>query len=126
MKYVVDSSGWLEYFADSKNAAHFAQTIENPELLIVPSITIYEVFKKILKERNEHLALTVVAHMKQGRVIDLDLDLCLLAGKLARDHQLPMADSIILATAKRHRAIVLTQDSDFRGIEGVKYFAKKN
>ncbi len=124
MKYVVDSSGWLEYFADSKNAAHFAEAIENPELLVVPSVTIYEVFKKIVKGRDEHVALTIVASMKQGRVVDLDLDLSLLAAKLSKEHRLPMADSIVLATAKRHDAIVLTQDSDFAGIEGVRFFKK--
>ena len=124
MNTVVDSSGWLEYFADSKNAKNFAKAIENTAELIIPVISLYEVFKKILHAKGEHAALLAIAHMKQGKVIDLDMDIALLAAKLAEKNRLPMADSLILATAKRNNAIVLTQDSDFKGLEGVQYFSK--
>lgn len=124
MKYIVDSSGWLEYFANTKNAKNFAEAIEDNKNLIVPTITIYEVFKKILLEKDKDIALEIAAHMKQGTVIDLDIELALLAGKLGKDLKLPMADSIILATTIKHNATLLTQDADFKNIENVKYFKK--
>lgn len=122
---IVDSSAWLEYFAGTKNAAHFEKIIENTSELIVPSIVIYEVYKKILIERDENSALIVAAHLKHGKVVDLDTDLAILAAKISFDYKLPMADSIILATAQKYEATVWTQDSDFEGIDGVKYFWKK-
>lgn len=125
MKYVVDSSGWLEYFSGSENAKNYSKAIEDTKNLIVPTISIHEVFKKVLKQKGENMAFTVTAHMKQGLVIDLDLDISLLAAKLGVQHKLPMADSLILATAKRHQATLLTQDSDFIGLDGVKFFGKK-
>lgn len=122
---IVDSSAWLEYFANTKNAKNFANAIEKPELLLVPSIILYEVFKKVLFEKNENEALLIIAHMKQGTVIDLDLEIALWAAKLAKKHKLPMADSIILAIAQKHKATIWTQDNDFKNIEGVKFFDKK-
>lgn len=121
---IVDSSAWLEYFANSKQAEHFAKTIEDAQNLLVPTITLYEVFKKVLTEKNEHAALQIVAHMKTGRVIDLNMNLALVAGNLSKKMKLPMADSIILATAQEHDATIWTQDADFKNIKGVKYFAK--
>jgi predicted nucleic acid-binding protein len=121
---IVDSSAWLEYFTGSRNARHFAGAIENTEALLVPAVTLYEVFKKILAERSEDMALKIVAHMKAGQVIDLDLEIALMAAKLSHVNSLPMADSIILATARKYRATVWTQDADFKGLEGVKYFKK--
>lgn len=121
---VIDSSAWLEYFAGSKYAKYFEKIIVNVDYLIVPSITIYEVFKKVMSEQNEDSALQVIAHMKQGRVVDLDLELSLFAAKLSKKYKLPMADSIILATAQKYKADVWTLDSDFDGIEGVNYFKK--
>jgi len=122
---IVDSSGWLEYFANSKNAKNFQKPIETTKKLIVPTIILYEVFKKILKEKNKDLALMVVANMKQGAVIDFDFNLSILAANLSQKYNLPMADSIILATAREHNAIIWTQDSDFRNLKNVKYFPKK-
>lgn len=122
---VVDSSGWLEYFADSDRADLFAKPIEDTEHLIVPSISVYEVFKKLLIEFNEDTALTAIAHMQIGTVIDLDQDLAMTAARISVEERIPMADSIIWATALRHGATLWTQDEDFKNIKGnVKYFSK--
>jgi predicted nucleic acid-binding protein len=121
---VVDSSGWLEYFADGPNADFFAPSIENVAELVVPSISVYEVFKKVFEQRGEGDALQTVAAMEQGMVIDLDTTIALSAAKISLDLKLPMADSIILATAQRYNAVLWTQDSDFSGIEGVRYVEK--
>ncbi|TXH70223.1 MAG: type II toxin-antitoxin system VapC family toxin [Thiothrix sp.] len=121
---VVDSCGWLEYFAEGKNAEHFAAAIEDTEQLLVPSISIFEVFKKILQQSGEDAALQAAAIMAQGTVIDLDMSIALSAAKLSVEHKIPMADSIILATARQHQATVLTQDNDFEGLAGVEYFKK--
>lgn len=121
---VVDSSGWLEYFADSNNADAFAAAIENTDELVVPSISVFEVFKRILQQQGEDAALQAIAVMVQGNVVDLDASLALSAAKLSLGKKLPMADSIILATAQAHGAELLTQDTDFEGIDGVQYFKK--
>lgn len=121
---IVDSSGWLEYFADSRNAKNFAKAIEDTKNFIVPTISIYEVFKKVLHEKNEELALRVIAHMKQGIVIEMDIEIALFAAKLAHEIKLPMADSLILATARKYNATIWTQDEDFAGLDGIKYFKK--
>jgi len=121
---VVDSSAWLEYFTDNKNAQHFAEPIEDQEQLVVPTICLYEVFKAVLRNKGEDDALQAIALMKQGTEAMLTAPIALQAAKLSTDHKLPMADSIILATARAYQAIVWTQDSDFAGIDGVKYFPK--
>ena len=121
---VVDSSGWLEYFADDANAEFFAPPIEDTGSLVVPTISLLEVFKKVLGQKTENEALRAIAVMSQGRVVDLDADLALGAATLGRAHGLPLADSVILATARRYGATVWTQDSDFKGLEGVRYVAK--
>ena len=121
---VVDSSGWLEYFADGPNADFFAEAIETIDELIVPAISIYEVFKRVYQQRGESDALQTVALMEQGTVIDLDTTLALSAAKLSLDLKLPMADSIILATARAQNATLWTQDADFKGIAGVQYMEK--
>jgi len=122
---VVDSSGWLEYVADAPNAEFFAPSIENTQELVVPSISIYEVFKRVLQQSDEEAALQVVALMEQGKVVDLNRDLALRAAKISHDLKIPMADSIILATARAHNATLWTQDIDFSGVAGVQYIAKK-
>ena len=121
---VVDSSGWLEYFADGANADFFAPAIENTTDLIVPTISIFEVFKRVLQQRSENEALQVAVMMQQGMVIDMDANLALKAAKLSFQLRLPMADSIILATARTYNADLWTQDSDLEGVEGVKYIRK--
>lgn len=125
MNNIIDSSAWLEYFADGKNAGYFEKAIENVKNLIVPSITIYEVFKKILLERGENSALEIIAHMKLGRVIELDLNLTMFAARLSVENKLAMADSIILATARHHNATIWTMDSDFENVAEAKYFRKQ-
>jgi predicted nucleic acid-binding protein len=121
---VVDSSGWLEYFADGTNAEFFAKAIENIEELIIPVISIYEVFKRVYQQRGEGDALQAVAMMEQGKVVELDTTLALSAAKIALELKMPMADSIILATARSYEALVWTQDEDFKGIAGVEYIEK--
>ncbi|MFB3894881.1 MAG: type II toxin-antitoxin system VapC family toxin [bacterium] len=122
---LVDSCGWLEYFADGPNAKYFTEPIEDIDNLLVPTLCILEVFKSILRQRDEHLALQAVAIMRQGKVIDLDTTLALSAAKLGSVHKLPLADSIILATARAFDATIWTQDIDFKQLEEVKYIAKK-
>jgi len=118
---VVDSSGWLEYFADGKNASFFAPAIQKPADLLVPTVSLYEVFKRVLQQRDETEALQAVAAMQQGSVVDLDASIALAAAKLSTETRLPMADSVMLATARAFRATLWTQDGDFEDIEGVKY-----
>ena len=122
---VVDSSGWLEYFSDTNRARFFQKPIEDIGSLIVPAISIYEVFKKILSFANEDTALTAVAHMQMGQVVDLDTEISINAAKISHEFKIPMADSIILATSIQFDAILWTQDEDFRNYKGkVKYFPK--
>jgi predicted nucleic acid-binding protein len=122
---VVDSSGWLEFFGDGPNADFFASTIENVLELVVPSLSLYEVFKRVLQQRDEDAALQAVGVMAQGHVVDLSMPLALNAAKISVDLRLPMADSIMLATAHAYHATLWTQDADFRGIEGVQYVEKR-
>ena len=119
---IIDSSGWLEYFSDGPNANHYIPPLNDPSSLIVPVITIYEVFKVVLRESAENEALQAVAAMQKGNIIDLNVNLAMDASKLSLKHNLPMADSIILATARAHNCVIWTQDSDFQDIENVNYF----
>jgi len=121
---IIDSSGWLEYFADGPNASFFSGPLQKTADLIVPTITIYEVFKVVLRQRDESDALQAVALMQQGSIVDLTSNISILAAKVSIDYHLPMADSIIFATAQVHKATIWTQDSDFKGIDGVRYIAK--
>ena len=122
---LVDSSGWLEYFADGPNADSFEKPLRDVERLVVPSVCIYEVFKVVLRERGENSALQAAALMRQGRVADLTPDIALRAARLSLEFKLPMADSIVLATGEAHEALIWTQDADFERFESVKYFRKK-
>ena len=118
---IVDSSGWLEYFASGPNAQFFSLPLQNTAELIVPAITLYEVFKTVLRQRNESDALQAVALMLQGSVIDLSATISIMAAKISLGEKMPMADSIILATARLYQATVWTEDADFEGIAGVQY-----
>jgi len=122
---VIDSSGWLEYFINGSNAGFFARVIENTDQVLVPTISLFEVFKRVLIEKNRNDALEAVAIMKDGQVVDLDDSLALVAAELSYELKLPMADSIILATARANNATLWTQDAHFKGMEGVKYIEKK-
>ena len=123
---VVDSSGWLEYFADAPNADFFAPAIENASELVVPSLSIYEVFKRVLQQRGEDDALQAVGVMAQELVVDLNMEMAVNAAKISVELRLPMADSIILATARAYSATFWTQDADFQNIEGVQYVEKRS
>jgi toxin FitB len=122
---IVDSSGWLEYFANGPNASFFATPIERIDELLVPSLTLYEVFKRVLQQRDEGKALEAVAVMQQGVVVDLDARLALSAARISHESKLPMADSVILATAHANGATVWTQDADFKGLPEVQYRKRK-
>ncbi|MBI4454825.1 MAG: type II toxin-antitoxin system VapC family toxin [Acidobacteria bacterium] len=122
---VVDSSGWLEYFANGPNASFFAPGVEGIDELIVPTITIFEVFKRILQQRSENEALQAAAAMQQGMVADLDSRIAVAAARISLDHKLPMADSIVLASARAYGAVLWTQDVDFKGLPGVRYRMKR-
>lgn len=121
---VVDSSGWLEYFSGGKSAGRFAAPLKDPDRLVVPGITVYEMFKVMLRESGQDAALQGVAAMQRGNPVDLDSQLTMSAASLSLEHGLPMADSIILATARANEATIWTQDADFKGLKGVKYYAK--
>lgn len=121
---VVDTSGWLEYFAGSANASFFAPAIEDTEHLIVPVICIYEVFKKVLQSQGQATAEVQVADLVKGNVVDLDASLAMSAAMLSAELKLPMADSIILAVAREHNATLWTQDEHFKGLSGVQYVEK--
>jgi predicted nucleic acid-binding protein len=121
---VVDSSAWLAYFAGEKNSAFFADAIEDTELLIVPVICVYEVFKVVLRERGEDDALQAISAMQQGLVVNLDADLALEAAIIGHEEKLALADSVIYAVARRHDATVWTQDEHFSGRANVQFKAK--
>jgi predicted nucleic acid-binding protein len=116
---LVDSSGWLEYFADGPNAKVFAKALRDTDQILVPSVCLYEVYKIILQQRGPSAALQAVALMRQGRIVELGERIALLAAELSLKHKVPMADSVILATARTHDAHVWTRDADFTGIDGV-------
>lgn len=118
---VVDSSGWLEYLADGPRAADFAEPIQDTGRLLVPTLSLAEVFKRVLQQRGENAALQAVALMQQGLVVPLDARLALEAARLGLQERLPLADSIMLATAQAHAATLWTRDADFRGRAGVRF-----
>jgi toxin FitB len=123
---LVDSSAWLEYFANGPNAEFFAPAIEKTSELIVPTIVIFEVFKRVLQQRNARAALEAVAILRQGRGVDLTANIAIAAANISHRQKLPMADSIIIATARAENAAIWTQDVDFEGLPDVKFRAKKN
>lgn len=122
---LVDSCGWLEYFADGPNAGFFAGALENQEKLIVPTICITEVFKRVLQQRGEDAALHAAALMQQGNIVVLDSAIAVEAARLGYKHNVPLADGIILATAYMHKAVIWTQDADFKELKDVKYKKKQ-
>lgn len=122
---IVDSSGWLEYFANGSNAGFFSTPIEEISALLVPTISLYEVFKRILQQREETEALRAIASMQSGQIVDLSSPIALHAARISSDIKIPMADSIMLATAREFEAVLWTQDSDFEGLDDVKYIKAK-
>jgi len=122
---VVDSSGWVEYFSKGPNARIFIPAIQDTQNLLVPTICLYEVFKKVLLQFDEETALQALSVMTLGQVVELDRDLAIDAALVSSEMKLAMADSIILATARVYDAILWTQDRHFKDIPGVKYHGKK-
>jgi toxin FitB len=122
---VVDSSGWVEYFMNGANAKFFASPVQDLESLLVPSICLYEVFKRLKLDIGEENALQAVGIMSHGRIVELDRKIAIDAAQLSLERKLAMADSIILATAHEYDATLWTQDSHFKGMDGVKYIEKK-
>jgi predicted nucleic acid-binding protein len=122
---VVDSSGWIEFALDGPNAGIFETPLLDTANLVVPSISVFEVYRFVLRERGREAALTLAASMRQGTVVDLDAALAVEAAELAQAHRLPMADAIIYSVARVHEATLWTQDADLRGLDGVKYVAAK-
>lgn len=121
---VVDSCGWLEYFADGSNAGFFAPVLEDTDTLVVPSLSVFEVCKRVALQRGEQAALQAADFMARGEIVGLDADTAVAAALYSAKHQLPMADSIILVTARNLQATLWTQDADLKGHKGVKYKAK--
>lgn len=122
---VVDSSGWIEYFTDGAGAAFFAPAIEKVDSLVVPAIVLHEVMRKTLRDAGESAALTVLTAMRQGKVVALDETLAVSAARLGLAHRLPLADAIVLATARASSATLWTQDKDFEGLPRVRFQAKR-
>lgn len=122
---LVDSSAWLEYFANGANAAFFSDAIVDAPALLVSTINVYEVFKRVLQQRDESSALQAIAVMGHGTLVEVDEGIALEAARLSVAHKLAMADSLILATARTFDAILWTQDADFEGIDGVRYRRKR-
>ena len=123
---VVDSSGWVEYFANGVNAKFFTPPVQDLENLLVPSICLYEVFKRLTLDLGEENALQAVGVMSYGRIMDLDRKIAIDAARISIERKLAMADSIILASAREYDATLWTQDAHFKGMEGVKYIEKKS
>ena len=122
---LVDSSAWLEYFADGPNADFFAPAIERTRDLLVPTIVVFEVYERVLQQRQEPAALEAVSVLQHGQLIELTASLAIAAARISQDEKLPMADSIILATARARNALIWTQDNDFQEMDRVKYRAAK-
>ena len=121
---LVDSSGWIEVLADAPGADFFVSVLGSFEELLVPRICMVEVARYFYRERGEHEALQAMAQMRQGTVVDIDDPILMGAAQLGKEHRLPLADSLVLATARAYEAVVWTQDSDFEGLEGVRYTPK--
>ncbi len=117
---VVDSSGWIEYLSGGPNAAFFREPIENEEALLIPTLSLFEVYRHLVRHLGRDEALNIIAAMRQGMVVDLDDRLALDAAELSVATKLALADSIMLATARAHRAVFWTQDADFEGLEGIR------
>jgi len=121
---IVDSSGWIEYLADYENANIFEPAIRDAANLLVPTICMYEVFKRVLQEFGDERALEAIGLMSLGQIVELDRQIAINAALISNELKLAMADSIILATARAYEATLWTQDADFVEIEGVKYVEK--
>lgn len=118
---VVDASGWLEYFSDGPDAAFFAQTLQEPADLIVPTAVVLEVFRHVYRHRGEGEALQAAAAMQQAKVVSLDTTAALDAGRLCVEHGLSASAGIALAAARKHDARLWTLVAELRSVPGVRY-----
>lgn len=124
---IIDSSGWLEYFTDGPNADHFEKIIlKHSKEIVIPTIILYEIFKRILTDKDEEKALHTIGQLKEYKIVPLDEDISLSAAKIGKRHKLAMADSCIYATAKKFKATIWTQDEDFKDLENVEYIERKS
>ncbi|WP_233130073.1 type II toxin-antitoxin system VapC family toxin [Synechococcus sp. 1G10] len=122
---MVDSSGWIEFFTGGPNAEPFAEAIDQPERLVVPTLSLFEVFKWVMREHGEGAALQAIALMQRAEVVALSTEIALHAAQLSLELKLPMADSVMLATARAFDALLITQDADFKGLAGVNWLPKE-
>lgn len=122
---VVDSSGWIEYFTNGANADFFDSPIRDTEKLIIPTICLYEVFKRVLLVLGDDRALKTIGQMSLGAIVDLDRNIAMQAAQISLETKLAMADSIILATAHGYDATLWTQDEHFKELEGIRYIEKR-
>lgn len=122
---VVDSSGWLEYFADGQNAGFFAPAIEDEGNLLVPVICLYEVFKRLWQQRGKEEALLGISRLYRGHIVPVSDEIALLGAQLSLEYGLALADSLIYASARANNAVLWTQDAHFAGRSGVRYVEKR-
>jgi predicted nucleic acid-binding protein len=123
-RLVVDSSGWIEFFTGGPNAEPFAEAIDQPERLVVPTLSLFEVFKWVMREHGEGAALQAIALMQRAEVVALSTEIALHAAQLSLELRLPVADSVMLATARAFDALLITQDANFQGLAGVSWLPK--
>lgn len=121
---VIDSSGWIEYFTDGSLANAYATHLRNLQAIVTPVIVVYEVYKRLKRDLSEDDAIVAVSAMQRTRIIAIDQELALTAADLSLDYRLAMADALVLATARRFQADLLTSDQDFEGLDGVVYLPK--
>jgi len=124
MKHLVDSCGWIEWLTDGKLASKYAHYLKKPDELVMPTIIQYELYKWTLRERDEDFALKVIGYTNNANIIVLDSRLALLAGDIAIQLKLTMADSIVYATSTFHNVQLITSDAHFKDLDCVKYFKK--
>lgn len=122
---LVDSCGWLEYLADGPNADFYAGPLTDTGNLVVPSICIAEVFRKVLSLRSEVSAFEAAALMMRGHIVELDASIAIMSARLGNEYRIPLADSIILATSRSRNAVIWTQDTHFKSIASVRYIEKQ-
>jgi predicted nucleic acid-binding protein len=123
-RLVVDSSGWIEFFTGGPNAEPFAEAIDQPERLVVPTLSLFEVFKWVMREHGEGAALQAIALMQRAEVVALSTEIALHAAQLSLELRLPVADSVMLATARAFDALLITQDANFQGLARVSWLPK--
>lgn len=125
MLNVIDSVGWIEYFTDGPLADRYSKYIEDQSSIVTPSVVLYEVFKKILRDGSERAAVDAIAHIQQTNVVPLTAELAIVAAEISLEHRLAMADAIVYASARSAGATLVTSDFHFKDLCGVEYIPKK-